>query len=363
MPLAPKNTTVKKSKFKNFEFKHFALKHLLIASFKNNLGASCFTLYLYVLSTFLSYHNAWKPALAYAFAGISLNLIIFATQQKAPIQNQTAHIGLALLTIILSLFLVDGIMSNTPENIIINAGLLTFLWLVVRNTNDSTNYLNRIKCFYLGIAMILCYSTTGKIFDATNIPRYDNLLFDTEVAIFGTTLNQWCQQFITPLTSDTLSFFYMFFQPWLDWQLIRYFIWRKELLVPFYNGMFITYGLGFIGYVILPAKGAFKAFPEKFDVPITGGWLTTTNHQLVSQFATGIDVFPSLHVGASTYMLGFLWQHQRKEAYFFILPTLIIFCSTLYLRYHYAIDVICGLLLASIALWINANQTKLKQTP
>ncbi|MGZ4164870.1 MAG: phosphatase PAP2 family protein, partial [Tumebacillaceae bacterium] len=56
--------------------------------------------------------------------------------------------------------------------------------------------------------------------------------------------------------------------------------------------------------------------------------------------------FPSLHTGISVVMLVNVWRHSRRLVWLYApLVTMIIF-STVYLRLHYAIDVIAGIALA-----------------
>lgn len=333
----------------------FRLGECLYRSWQVTPGGVSFGLYLFSLSIFLACYQVWEYAFAYALAGFGLSACIVVRTFYAKFESHIASSVFYLLNFFIAIFASWQFFRQGLAQLPICLGLLLFLWLVVFRQTSFHSRLLRLECFFMGVGMLICYTTSGVAFDLGGVPRYDAWLFGSEAWLLGTTLNQWSQQFVTVWLSDVLSFFYMFFQLWLDVQLLRYFVWDQHLLVRFYAGMFVTYGLGFLGYVLLPARGAFKAFADKFDTPIQGGWLTQINHELVSKFATGIDVFPSLHVGVSVYMLGFLWRHQRFQSYFFVLPTFAILCSTIYLRYHYAIDVVCGVLLAVFALWVEKN--------
>src|SRR5262249_55000610 len=59
--------------------------------------------------------------------------------------------------------------------------------------------------------------------------------------------------------------------------------------------------------------------------------------------------FPSLHVGISFIVWLYAWRNSRRL--FWILAPLILslWLSTLYLRYHYLVDCIVGLLLAPLS--------------
>jgi membrane-associated phospholipid phosphatase len=61
------------------------------------------------------------------------------------------------------------------------------------------------------------------------------------------------------------------------------------------------------------------------------------------------DVFPSMHVAIS--FVVWLYAYRNSKKLFFILSPLILslWLSTLYLRYHYLIDVVAGLILAPLS--------------
>ena len=120
--------------------------------------------------------------------------------------------------------------------------------------------------------------------------------------------------------------------------------------IAFYSGFFVVYALGFLGYLVVPARGPWLDMPAAFTHPIAGGWLTALNQSVVAQGSNRVDVFPSLHVAASAFMLFFdrRFAPWRYRIYF---PAAVgLWISTVYLRFHYGVDVIAGALVAAIAL-------------
>jgi membrane-associated phospholipid phosphatase len=119
----------------------------------------------------------------------------------------------------------------------------------------------------------------------------------------------------------------------------------------FFNGLTLMYAFGFLGYVLVPASGPFLAFPDRFPYPLHGGPLTAALTALVQKGITGMDVFPSLHSGISAFVLGFLLLRRRWCLAALLFPVVItLIVATLYLRYHYGVDLICGLMLAAAVL-------------
>jgi membrane-associated phospholipid phosphatase len=127
------------------------------------------------------------------------------------------------------------------------------------------------------------------------------------------------------------------------------------LLKKFVVGLFSIYGLGFIGYSLMPAVGPCRAMAEQFTVPLTGWWVTKWNAAIVARGSNGVDVFPSLHCAVSSFFLFFDRRHRPWRFKLYLVPCVGLWFSTIYLRYHYLIDVICGFGLAAFALWLSAR--------
>ena len=89
-------------------------------------------------------------------------------------------------------------------------------------------------------------------------------------------------------------------------------------------------------------------------MPLTGGWPTEANATLVAIGGNKVDVFPSLHCAASAFILAFDKRHSRARFWLFLVPVAGLWLSTLYLRYHYLVDLVAGFALAGVALKVTA---------
>lgn len=172
-------------------------------------------------------------------------------------------------------------------------------------------------------------------------------LTDTPAVLLGT----WTP----PLLTDFLSGCYLLFFPGV---LAAFFV---ALLRPeprgarLFDGLIGLYGLGFLGYTLIPAAGPHLAMPEAFPAALTGGWLTRTNAELVASGSNRVDVFPSLHTAITVFLMGSLWPRHRRVFLALLIPAAGLGVAALYLRYHYAVDLLAGLFLASAALALTRN--------
>ncbi len=128
----------------------------------------------------------------------------------------------------------------------------------------------------------------------------------------------------------------------------------------FLQGIVLMYLVGFAGYLLVPAGGPYMAFPDAFPYPPQGGPMTAFLVGLVAQGITGMDVFPSLHSGVSVFVWGFFLSGGYRLATLLLTPVVAaIVIATVYLRYHYGIDVMAGILLAALVLWrVRASREK-----
>jgi membrane-associated phospholipid phosphatase len=74
---------------------------------------------------------------------------------------------------------------------------------------------------------------------------------------------------------------------------------------------------------------------------------------LTASYSSGTnytDIFPSLHCAVSAYLLFFDLKWSRRRFTLCVLPCIGIWLSTIYLRYHYFVDIIAGFATAAVAL-------------
>lgn len=206
-------------------------------------------------------------------------------------------------------------------------------------------------CVGLAVGMNVSYQAMAGAVPAVRDARFDAELLALDRWLLGETPSVWLEQWISPWLTDLMSACYLLLMPLLLASLLRYFFRRRELLGEFYTGLFTVYGLGFLGYLTLPAVGPWLAYPELFSVKLSGSAVTALNRMMVEQGSNKVDVWPSLHVAVTLYVLGFAWRHHRFEFWLLLLPVIGLWLATFYLRYHYFVDVVSGLALACFGLY------------
>lgn len=236
---------------------------------------------------------------------------------------------------------------------------LVFLGLIVLNALAiavGAKYPTRagwtVRLLYYAIAMNVAFQQLRSAIPAVQPAKADGLLQEIDRQLVGGNLSVALQPWVNPLATELLSLCYLLFFPYLTFSLIWYLCGELALAKKFWAGLFSLYGIGFLGYSLVPAGGPYLAMPAEFGVPLTGWQITQWNDALVRMGSNGVDVFPSLHCAVSAYILAFDALHRRWRFWIYLVPALGLWISTIYLRYHYFIDVVAGFALAALAMAI-----------
>ena len=228
------------------------------------------------------------------------------------------------------------------------ANILVIAWCWRRESNPRW----QVRLWFYPVAMNTVFFTMGSAVHKVTPYKCDGLLASLDHALFGVTLSARAQVLATPVLTEILSFCYLLFFPYLLVSWFYYACRGLPLLRKLMVGLFTIYGIGFIGYSLVPAGGPQAALPAEFAVPLTGWAITRFNALVVASGSNGVDVFPSLHCAVSCFLLCFDRQHARWRHRLYLVPCIGLWLATIYLRYHYFADVVVGFALAAFALWV-----------
>src|SRR5262249_8034988 len=191
------------------------------------------------------------------------------------------------------------------------------------------------------------YLAVARIVPALVVPSWDTTLRAADEALFGTLPAVALESWDAPGLTDVLSLCYLSYHVYLHLALLQALVGPLAAAQRLAAYVFTAFAVGLAGYLLVPAVGPGKAFPELFSTPLTGGPAAQLCAAVVARGSSVYDVFPSLHVLVTCVLL----DHDRSAAplrfRLLLVPTVGLLASTLYLRYHYAVD-----LLAALALFL-----------
>ncbi len=223
-------------------------------------------------------------------------------------------------------------------------GVGVFLWAERKPTVGRW----RLRLLYYPAVMGISFYALGMAVPLLGIPKVDWLLLRWDRAWLGETPSVAWESWLRPWLEDLAMASYLFFFYYLVAGPAYYCLANIRLFRKCIIGLFTLYGLCFMGYTVLPAAGPHCYLV--FATPLHGPLLLDRTINPINAASNAVDVFPSVHVAASLYLLMFDWRHRRRQFWWRLLPCLLLWLATLYLRFHYFVDLLAGVL-AALAGW------------
>jgi membrane-associated phospholipid phosphatase len=192
--------------------------------------------------------------------------------------------------------------------------------------------------------------------DLTPLIRHDvvdGALIAIDHRLFGVDAAVWMGQFGSPWLTRVMVFCYLsyFFSPAILASLM-YWSGRRQLFRDFLVSLCVVTLLGYTGYLLVPAVGPYLYQAELFPDRLPGGGLKNSESVILHIDALkgyARDCFPSLHTAHTTVIVAFAWRYSRLLFALYLPIAVGLYISTIYLRMHYAIDVVAGFAVAGVA--------------
>ncbi|MCB9633007.1 MAG: phosphatase PAP2 family protein [Sandaracinus sp.] len=201
--------------------------------------------------------------------------------------------------------------------------------------------------------VVLSYFQLRYLLPALQPVMLDDTLRRLDESLLGITPALWFNRFNTPVVVEWVAFFYYsYFYLMAAMLLPALFLDRGQRLREIMVGAVCVATLGHIGYTFVPGVGPHAAM--EFPEPIHGGFFWQQVLLTVESAGAQMDIFPSLHTAYPTlYALhAFGWRRTRPFRWawpivaFFALNMIV---ATMFLRWHWFVDVLAGLALAITA--------------
>jgi len=223
------------------------------------------------------------------------------------------------------------------------------LIVIARNSSPIAVFLHH---WYLLLYVPFCYKQVPYLVSAFHLRAADNTLAHWDMAMWKVDPVFWLSSIQGRFTVEFLQAIYTMFIPGL--LVLALVLWIRRPREEFRLGTFtiaLTFLVSYLGYLLLPARGPrFMEYASHYPA-LQGLWAFHSFQNILDKLeGLQYDCFPSGHVAV---VLVGCWIAQRispRVFYTFAAFAACITFSTVYLRYHYVIDVIAGMALAIIVI-------------
>ncbi len=176
----------------------------------------------------------------------------------------------------------------------------------------------------------------------------DSLLYRWDAMLFGMNLSVLLEPFSHPIVTEILSLAYLLFMVQLYGRSIMYLFQKGKEREYYFVGLMSLYAIGYMGYIFIPAIGPYDYIAGEFMGPLNGYFFRDLLNWGYPSNTNMTDVFPSLHCAVSLYILLADYVFHRTYFKISVVPCVLLWMSTIYLRYHYGVDCLIGFIVAII---------------
>ncbi len=168
----------------------------------------------------------------------------------------------------------------------------------------------------------------------------DETLKRIDMVIFGANPDAWVQSVFTAKFPVLWLALFYFFLPFYPIALSGFFYIKKEwVMLRKVTQSFLLCGMiGWLFYLFFPAVG-----PAFIDNTLAG----------FPNPGIPRNCFPSLHTAWGLLVLLYAWKYRKKAFWIFLFPISQMILATVFLRYHFVIDLIAAVPYTAFIYWLN----------
>jgi membrane-associated phospholipid phosphatase len=229
----------------------------------------------------------------------------------------------------------------------VDAFLVVYLLVLARHpVQGSPRWITVLRLWYPVAFILLAFVQLRDLVPAVNPQDADRTLWLLDEWLFGGQPSLLLQGIHQPWLTELLQYVYSVFY-FLPLLLGIVLVSRRKLVLYDFYFFFISYGffLSYLGYFFVPAIGPRFLIAHQYDFPLQGVWLFE-GMVYVTNLLESIhrDCFPSGHTMMTLAAIHFSYHHARGLFRIYLPVGILLIFSTLYLRYHYGIDLIAGVI-------------------
>lgn len=277
-----------------------------------------------------------------------------------------ASIGFLTTLIVLCLAFasrVDMWVTLVLVDLAVIGTILTLAWIAERRPSKLLIGLHR---WYAYPIVLFVFKQIYLMVRPIHPVDYDDLFIAIDRWVFGADPTVWVFQFSHPVVTEILQVAY--FSYYILFIVLGVEIYRRFPVREFDRAAFlIVYGfyLSYIGYFLLPAVGPRFTLHDfhALNTELPGLFLTESLRDFINAGESipkghpnpvdvvQRDVFPSGHTELTLIVTYLAFQYRLRSRSVIALFATLLIIGTVYLRYHYVVDLVGGAAVFVLAIW------------
>lgn len=218
-----------------------------------------------------------------------------------------------------------------------------------------------LRAFLPVLIVLVIFDSLGDLIPPLRPRYFDDVLIRIDHAIFGVHPTVWMERLISPVLTDLLQIAYTsYYFMSIALAVVLFVKNKQEEFDTAVFGLILCFYLSYVGYILFPAVGPRFTLADLQITGLQASSLTAAIQNTLNGLEHNkTDAFPSGHTAVALMTLYYAWKSREKALAWTLLPFVsgLIF-STVYLRYHYVVDVIAGVLLFAATIYLTPKLHK-----
>lgn len=289
--------------------------------------------------------NVLAAGVSFCLLALFLTTRLFHSFQFGPLDFVFILLPMGLLSFKILLALLAGGTSDAEENADAVKYLAAFFRPLVKIFRDWFPFFLLCACYYALYTNLML---------RVNPHTADAFLAKMDAGLFGSQPSFLLEPFIRPWLTDLLNIVYfshVLFFPAVA--LFFYLAGDRNAFRRLMMGYLTLFLMGVASYLLVPATGPEKFLADRYQHDLQGQLVSHGVDYIINVGRVAYDCFPSLHVAIPLLIALYLRDYRRKFFIPALVYVLLMAFATIYLRYHYAVDVIAAFAYAPAAYFLN----------
>jgi len=234
------------------------------------------------------------------------------------------------------------------------AAVIVSSWYAGRH--NAAHWTRALHAFLPVLIIPVLFNSMGDLIPWIWPHYFDDLLIAIDFSLFGgnhpTVL---LERFIHPWLTTIMQFAYISYYPMaLVLWAVLFMSKRPAAFDEAVFGLTLCFYLSYVGYLLVPAIGPRFTLTALQTRDLAAGPLVVAIQEALNTLEnTKTDAFPSGHTAAALMMLYYAWKNREQVLTTVLVPAVAgLIVSTVYLRYHYVIDVFAGIALTFLSIYL-----------
>ncbi len=247
--------------------------------------------------------------------------------------------------------LISTTTGRSPPSSIANIGILVVIVAVALIDSRCPGYraLVHFRNWFPAFLVVVPYRELSILIPQIQPHDIDDVLIRLDYFIFHVHPTVFIERFEVPVLTDVFQVVYCsyYFLPFTLGRRRLFHERSEKISLHVIFAILFSFYVTYVGYMLFPAVGPRFSLYHLQTTALVGYAVTLPIRESLNWLEHIMrDAFPSGHTMLALVVLFYTWRYEKRLLFLFAPIASLIIVSTIYLRYHYAVDVLAGIILA-----------------